>query len=384
MASKLKYIISSFFFVLLFVAQQVYSFVGEQFKLVSVYWLFIIALIVITFFNLPKWTKKEKLPIYFMIISMAGALFSFINGTGIGEICQKIFYCFMGYVGYLYVKSYKIHPAAFDILILILYFFFYQTYFSLDFATRLSMNDDLYNQSSSNTIAITLNMVLLIYFVLQYKQPNIRMVIYAITNLILIGIQGSRAGLLVAIVLFVVICLRIIPKKYFLSGSIVLTVVVATIIIKNIELISEVVDFHNMQGMSSYEEDIRSRVQRGFFTKMTVENFLFGYPPAYRYNEDITRTFNAFLDFWGRYGIFAFSMLLFCLVKRIKNQKSYSVSLLAFLPLLAYSFFESLWGGTLWDIFIYLALFYTGNYADTKDYLLTQTSCKRVEGVALS
>lgn len=384
MASKLKYLFPSFFFVFLFVAQQVYSFVGDQFKLVSVYWLFIITLIVVTFFSLPKWTKKETLPIHFMAISMLGAFFSLVNGTGIGEVCQKIIYCFMGYVGLLYVKSYIIHPIAFDILIIILYVFFYQTFFSLDFATRLSLNDDLYNHSSSNTIAISLNMVLLLYFVLQYKHPNIRMLLYAITNLILIGIQGSRAGLLVAIILFSVISLKIIPRKYFYTGTVVLVTVVAMIIFKNLDIILEVVDFDNMQGVSSYEEDIRSRVQRGFFTKMSIDSFLFGYPPAYVFNEDITRTFNAFLDFWGRYGLFGFSMLMVCLYKRIIRRKQYDISLVAFLPLLAYSFFESLWGGTLWDLFIYIALFYTGNYADTKDYVLAQTPSKRVESVALS
>lgn len=384
MASKLKYIIPSFFFVFLFVSQQVYSFVGEQFKLVSAYWLFIIILIVITFFSLPKWVKKETLPIYFMAISMVGASFSLLNGTGIGEVCQKIFYGFMGYVGLLYVKSYKIYPLAFDILILILYFFFYQTYFSLDFATRLATNDDLYNHSSSNTIAISLNMILLIYFILNYKRPNLRMVLFAITNLILIGIQGSRAGLLVAVLLFIVIALKIIPPKYFVPGAVVLTAAIIYIIFRNIDVISEVVDLDNMQGMSSYEEDVRSRVQRGFFTKMTIENFIFGYSPVYRYSDDVTRTFNAFLDFWGRYGLFAFSMLVACLVKRIKKQKKYDISLLAFLPLLAYSFFESLWGGTLWDIFIYIALFYTGNYENTKDYFPAQATDKRVESIALS
>lgn len=384
MASKLKYIMSSSFFVFLFVAQQVYSFVGEQFKLVSTYWLFIIALIFISFLSMPKWAKKETLPLYFMAISMVGALLSLLNGTGIGEVCQKIFYCFMGYVGLLYVKSYKINPVVFDILILILYFFFYKTFFSLDFATRLAMNDDLYNHSSSNTIAISLNMVLLIYYILNYKQPNLRMVLFAITNLILIGIQGSRAGLLVAILLFIVIALSIIPKKYFIHGVVVLTAVVIYIILRNIDVIFEVVDLDNMQGLSSYEEDVRSRVQRGFFTKMTIENFMFGYPPVYRYSDDVTRTFNAFLDFWGRYGLFAFSMLVACLVKRIKKQKKYDISLLAFLPLLAYSFFESLWGGTLWDIFIYIALFYTGNYENTKDYFPAQATDKRVESIALS
>ena len=383
MTSKLKYILVSFFFVFLFVAQQIYSFVGDQFKLVSAYWLFIITLIVVTFFSLPKWTKKETLPIHFMAISMLGAFFSLVNGTGIGEVCQKIIYCFMGYVGLLYVKSYKIHPIAFDILIIILYVFFYQTFFSLDFATRLSLNDDLYTHSSSNTIAISLNMVLLLYFVLQYKHPNIRMLLYAITNLILIGIQGSRAGLLVAIILFSVISLKIIPRKYFYTGTVVLVTVVAMIIFKNLDIILEVVDFDNMQGVSSYEEDIRSRVQRGFFTKMSIDSFLFGYPPAYVFNEDITRTFNAFLDFWGRYGLFGFFMLMVCLYKRIIRRKQYDISLVAFLPLLAYSFFESLWGGALWDLFIYIALFYTGNYADTKDYFPAQATDKRVESIAL-
>lgn len=380
MVSKIKLFFISVFFVFLFVAQQIYSFVGEQFKLVSVYWLFIIVLIVITYFCLPKSAKKDKTPLYFMCFSIAGAILSLMNGTGLGEVCQKIFYCFMGYVGFIYVRSYKIHPVVFDILLILLYIFFYQTYFSLDFATRLSLNDELYNgQSSSNTIAIVLNVVLLIYYVLHYKQPNIRMVLYAIINLIMIGIQGSRAGLLVAMILFIVISIRIIPKNYFVTGLLFLSTVVVYIIFRNIEVILEVVDLDNMQGVSSYQEDIRSRVQRSFFTNMTVENFLFGYSPTYRYNDGITRTFNAFLDYWGRYGIFAFTMLLICLLKRIKQNKMYDISLLAYLPMLAYSFFESLWGGTLWDILIYIALFYTSNYANTKDYLLTQTSGKRVE-----
>ncbi len=375
-------LLPSLLFVFIFLAQQIYSFVGEQFKLVSVYWLLIIAIIVVIYIHLPNRVKKERLPVMFMIVGMVGAILSLMNGTGIGEVCQKIFYCFMGYVGYLFVKTYKIRSIAFDILIIILYLFFYKTYFSLDLATRLALNDDLYEHSSSNSIAMALNMSLLLYYILQYRCPNYRMFVFATINLILIAIQGSRAGLLVSAILFVIISLRVIPRRYFVIGFVALSVVIGYIVASYIDLILDVVDLDNMQGMSSYDEDIRSRVQRAFFTKMSFVNFFFGYPPNYVFSEDITRSFNAFLDFWGRYGFLAIGVLVACLIKRVRKYKLYTISLMAYLPLLAYSFFESLWGGTLWDMYIYIVLFYTGNYANTKINFFIKTSDKRVESSA--
>lgn len=379
---KYKKLFPSFLFVFVFLAQQIYSFVGEQFKLVSVYWLVIIAIIILTYIYLPKRVKKEKLPTLFMLVGMVGAILSMMNGTGIGEICQKVFYCFMGYVGYLFVRSHNIQSIAFDVLMIILYLFFYKTYFSLDFATRWNLDGDLYGHSSSNTIAISLNMALLMYYVLKYKQPNFRMFIFAITNLILIAIQGSRAGLLVSVILFVIISLRVIPRRYFVIGFITLTTAIVYLIVKNFDIIIEVVDLDNMQGMSSYNDDIRSRVQQGFFSKMALENFLFGYPPNFNFNGDITRSFNAFLDFWGRYGIIAMFFLVIYLIKRILRYKLYKISIITYLPLLAYSFFESLWGGTLWDIFIYIVLFYTGDYVDKRNHYKVKTTVETVESPA--
>lgn len=356
-----------FLFVAIFVVQQILSFVWKTFTLVSPYWIAIILVTLVVGFKLPlkKYSASEAFK--FTLVCAICSIPTFLNGTSPGEVVVKIFYIFAAYFGFILLNEKRIELKWFDLLLLILYVFFYNAYFSKDIVTRLSLNGDLFGHSSSNTIAISLNIVLWFYYVLNqaYGGANSKkLLLFSIVNLVLIVIQGSRAGIIVALLLLLLIAVANFNVQQKRTKYLVYVIVFAGafyLISRALPMLEGLVDITNMQGVSSYEEDVRSLAQASFFNKLDFSSALIGYDYKYEFVGDITRTFNAFLDFWKTFGLLPMIFLMVGIVKRIVRRDKYKVSLLCLTPIIAYSFVESLWGGTFWDVIIFICLFWPKN-----------------------
>lgn len=345
-------------FVLLFVVQQIIEFVWSAFNFVTPYWLLYTLLIIIYAINTSKEWSTMKLPLLFFIVSSLGAILSFLNGSSIGIIITRVFFSFTGLLGLSYIIHNKIDLKIFIYLFMGLYLYFFLSYFILDSLSQKDLNEDLFGHSSSNAIPMSLNIVWLLYFVISknYKSPTIIwLYVFAVMNLVFIVIQGSRAGIVVAAINLLVLLISTVKNKFWLFIFVVVSAYF--LIVKNIDLLEDLIELDNMRGMSSYEEDVRSISQKAFFSNMTLSNFLFGYSPKNIFG-GLDRSFNSFLDFWRGYGFLAFSFLAILLIKRIRYNKRYTVSIVLYSSLAFYSLFEFLWGGTLWDIVIYIVLFY--------------------------
>lgn len=228
--------------------------------------------------------------------------------------------------------------------------------------TRKILSGDLFGTSSSNTIAISLNIILFFYFILKrsYKESNYKVVTFiAIINLVLIIIQGSRAGIVVAFILLLLCLSELFNFKKVYFPLILFSIISLVVINNNYDKLLEIMELDRMQGLKSIEEDVRGVAQRSFFYNLNFANFFLGYPSGTEFTFEITRTFNAFIDFWNRFGFIPFLSLIIFLLRRIFNYKRFDLSLLFFTPLIIYSLVESLWGGNSWDILIYFLLFYS-------------------------
>lgn len=370
MGSKYNATYNGIIFVFLFVLQQIISFVYMPFKLVSPYWLLILFLIVLVCIKLPLTSSKYKVPLVFTLFCVLGSFLSYMNGEDVGNIVIKSLYIVIGYIGFVFISQYRINLKVFDFTLIGLYVFFYYTYFSLSVYSRMALNANLFGHSSSNTISISLNIVLFMYYLLSrssVKEVRIRILLFSIINFGFILIQNSRAGIAVAIIIVLLAIMDFFNfdsrKKYmfYLFGAIFLCL----ILFYYQDFITKFFIDNKMQGLDSYEADVRSVSQRSFFSNLNMESFLVGYNRNFEFTNDITRTFNAFLDFWSRYGIIPFVVLIILFLKRIVDFRYYCISLISLLPIFFYSFFESLWGATLWDIFIFMILFYSHkNYSN--------------------
>lgn len=351
-----------FVFVFLFVFQQILAFVYSPVKLVSYYWIVILILIFVVSLKLPLINRHYQLPLTFVLISVFGSILTHLNGSSIGDIILKMFSILIGYVGFVYISFYKINLRSFDLLLVLMYIFFYFTYISLDQYTRRALQDNLFDHSSANTISICLNVVLFLYYILSKNlgiDNRIRILLFAIINLIFIFIQNSRAGILVALsILFLAVSdlLKFKSGRYYKSYLFVsfLTVFLG---FYYYDFLLEFSELNKMQGIKAYQEDIRSKAQSSFFSNMDLESFLIGYNKNFEFTSDITRTFNGFLDFWSRYGLLPFILFVVLFLRRIFHFRRFKIPIIYLLPFIIYTFFESFWGASMWDVIIYIILF---------------------------
>ncbi|MDD4527583.1 MAG: hypothetical protein PHF25_06050 [Candidatus Margulisbacteria bacterium] len=351
-------------FIFFFVLQQIIIYVYTPYKYFFLYRLIITLITLLIGLNLPLTKKQYHLPLIFMIICVFGSFFSFFNGTPLGGCISKSFFALCGYIGFVYISERKINLRLFDYVLVILYLLFYITYFSLEEYTRNQLDGYLYGKSSSNTIAISLNIVLFIYYLLSksYKENiKYKILLFSLINIALIVIQGSRAGVAVAFILTILVISDIVYLKFkrFYASFLIVILITFVFIYLNIDKLGKIVDVTRMQGIKSLQEDVRGRAQLSFFVNMDLGSFLFGYPSEYEFTHEITRTFNAFLDFWNRFGFIPFFFLFVFLLRRIIKYRNFSISFIYLIPIIFYSMVESLWGATSWDILIYLSIFYS-------------------------
>lgn len=353
----------------LFVLQQIVDFTSNTFRLVDTYWILIIAFVLLVGSKLQYRNKQYNSAYYFMLTSVICCFFTILNGASIGECISKAFMCYMGFITYVYIDKKKIDYKTYLILYSSLYIYSYFSYFVYDESTRKILDGDLFGHSSSNTIAMYLNVALwVLYIILLKNKVNkpLLLVVYSILNVYLILLQGSRAGLFVSLILCILIISDYSSEKFNIRSEnlkIVFYSLFSAILIfyiaNNICIIEDMIDIREYQGVSSYEEDARGLAMTAFFVRLDINTALFGMPDTTTLLGDFNRTFNAFIDFWRRFGIVPFLILIVSVIRRIRCFKQYSVSLITLVPILFYSLFESLWGGTLWDMLIYLSLFYS-------------------------
>lgn len=370
----------SLIFIVFFVFQQVYSFVGLSENINERYWQIVYALLLIIGIHQFSQKNINRTAQTFMIFSALGTLGTIINGRPIGMIILFFVYAIAGYAGYSYLKNHKVQANYVGILLILLYFVFYLVYFQFrELNVELAEEGDLFGHSSSNTIAISLNFVLWVYFFIDYTQEskNILWVfILSIANLVLCFIQASRMGLAASFVMFLVAYYTLAKhtKSRWPKYLFYLVVVLAlTQVPKFAGFIEDYSVASNIAGFE-YAEEVRARSIKAFFENMDISHAMFGYGDDSIFQNG--RTFNAALDFWDRYGLIPFVFLIVLVVKRIINRKKYSINLYVYVPILLYSFSETIFGGTLWDFFLYLFLFY--GYKDNLANVLTRKQLKQI------
>lgn len=362
--SVVIYWLLGFVFVALFVFQQVMSFIYKPFNLVTPYWIIIVG----AFFAVGASLKSKRIynreAFTFALVCSILSILTFLNGSSIGEILCRILYMLFAYWGLVFITNRHIKLGAFDLLLVVLYIIFYIMYFQYDLLTRKQMDPDLFGHSSSNTIAMSLNIVTYIYLMISwvYKVKNkFKLFLFSCINLFLIVIQGSRAGMLVAVLIILILIFTTVniksKYKYFLF-IVSIIAAISIFVIKNKLLVEDFL-YLNEISADSYEADVRSLALSAFFSKMDFTHFLVGYADDYLLYEGINRSFNAFIDFWKVYGLIPFCFMIVLLFKRIIHYKDYTIPLFMLLPFAAYSLFESLWGGSFWDILLFMVLFYT-------------------------
>ncbi len=263
-------------------------------------------------------------------------------------------------VGMFILSKYRLVLGWFDIVFVILYTFYYNVYYSVipNLFFRPGYDEDgvVFDMSSSNAISTSLNITLYAYMILSryYKYANRnKLLLISIVNLVMIVIQQSRIGILVAMVILVLNLYSY--SKRFLYTSIILLI---CLIINYWQKILNFSSFlGNVDGLEAYKEDIRSQAQSQFFQNMDLFTFIFGHTTKNYTKDGFGYTYNVFLDIWDRYSIFQVGIFTVVLLLRGLRWKKFEFPLYYFLPFIAYSMVESIFFPNYWDVIIYIMLF---------------------------
>lgn len=359
--NDLSSFMSSLIFGFLFVSQQIIEFCLKPFSFTSNYWQIISVLIILSCFSLRRVSRRHKEPAIFLIICLFGVLFNTLKDGSLSTALLNSTFLIFGFLGFVYLSESRINLFVFDFILVVLYYIFYQQYFILDPFTRVLLDDDFFGHASSNAIPISLNLVLFLYFLLSRAnitwKVNLKLFSFSVVNLILIILQGSRAGIVVSFILFLICFYSLFIHNRKLVNLLIFLILIIVAVYSFIFITTEL----NISELNllAYQEDIRSDAHLSFFKNMDIHRFFFGYPYNYTFVSELTRTFNSFLDFWNNFGLISFIFFMWFFIKRIRLANRFSVPFIFFIPFLFYSYFERLWGGTLWDIWIFILLFYS-------------------------
>lgn len=367
----------SYIFVFLFVFQQAISFSIYRFQLVpSLYWTFFYILVLYFGLRHLSFSNYRKELTFLILLIISSLLGFYYSANTPGSILMRIIFPLIGFFGYKYIKEHKnLSAKPFNVFLLISYVFSYVTYISILRSTGYdhSIDGDIYGVSSSNAIAISINMILFFYYIVNkiYKSKCERYILlFSVFNFVLIYYQESRMGLIVAFIMIVLSLwdnLQVNRERksrtnktyYLILTSVIMALSIFVFFKENATYLSDI-------GLTKQDilESGRRDADYAFFNEMTIESFIFGYPDKYEFG-GLFRLFNAFLNFWAKYGILGFVCLIHLVIQRIIHRKEYSLPLISFLPLFVYSFAEIVWGGTLWDSMIFIFLFYNDKQAMT-------------------
>lgn len=365
----------SYIYVFLFVFQQAISFTIYRFQLVpSLYWAVFFALVL--YFGLKNFSfNNYRKELTFLLLLTISSLFGFhypANTTG--SVLLRIIFPLIGFFGYKFIDEHKgLSARPFIVFMIISYVFSYYSYFLilLNNGFDHGIDADTYGISSSNAIAIILNMILYFYYIVNkiYKSNcEGSILLFSIINLVFIYFQESRMGLIVALIMV------FLSLYDFLQGNgkrktNIIYYLLLTLVITALSFYffgNEIIAYLSNIGLTQQDvlESGRRDSDYAFFKEMTFESFFYGYPDKYQFGV-LFRLFNAFLNFWAKYGILGFGSLVYFVIRRIYHRKEYSLPLISFLPLFVYSFAEVVWGGTLWDSILFIFLFYNDKQTNT-------------------
>lgn len=263
------------------------------------------------------------------------------------------------YLAYHYLQKNKMKSNVMDFLMIGLYIYYFIVYYmTLPDLLIHPEYEDFFIKASSNAIPITLNITLYIYMILNRffdQTNNKRIVLFATINLVLIVIQQSRAGIIIALVILLLASYDY-SKKIAFGILMVVGLTMAYLVIFHLQDVLEYMDIIGDIDPNSLKNDSRGDAQSQFFMSMDIKSAFFGYSKDADFGS-LKYTYNVFLDIWNRYGIIPLIIVVSTFIYRIIFYKSYKFPLYFFAPFLIYSLVESQFFPNFWDVVVYAMLF---------------------------
>lgn len=333
-------------------------FIGPEFR--NLYYLIILFtfLILCIFFLKIILVKDDSQALNFTLVMFLSGCINFLVKNQINMF--DIIFPLMAFVGYQITAKKKLDIKFIAYLVFpLLYVIYYYNYYSIlpDFFFRPYFNEDCFYGASSNSIPKALNNTLFCFLILNYLyKSGIEKYLFRVSlvNLLLIIIQQSRAGILIAFILLM-ICIYVYNYKlvsrfkylYILISSFILFYITLNLVITI--------------GVTKFEDytifsEARALPSQIFFENLNSSNFLFGYSNE-NYFGNFDYTYNVFLEFWSKYNFISFIFLLTFIMYRFTKHKNFFFPIFFLLPFLMYSVVESIYLPMFWDFMIYLILF---------------------------
>lgn len=374
MKSSKRHIILSLFYIYFFVLQEFWNYSVDALNIHKIYWIIILALLSIFSFSiLSNKYHSYKLPYWYTGALILGALASVENGYSVGFCLLRALFPIISLANLVFITRNRINLRLFELLLIGIYIYYFFSYFiGLQSVANKDLYDgDVFGTSSSNTIPICLNCILFLYFILNkyYSEKNqLRILLLSIFNLVLIVIQESRAGIIVGLLIIVMILYDMYSYKKSFKKSYFLMAVIVIMFIGVWSYYTTIIDYFANIGLESdsMDDSVRKYAQLQFVHNMDIKTFFLGYGKGQLF-EDLDRTFNSYLDLWNRYGFFSFCFFVFLFIRRFLLRKSFSIPLIYFTPIMVYALVETLFAGTMWDMFFIYMLFLSG--PDTPSFL---------------
>ena len=269
------------------------------------------------------------------------------------------FYYLTGYISYIQYKYIGNIQRHLEWLILFSYIYFFVIYFSglPSFLYRPDFDENVFDLSSSNTIAIVLNVYLYAYLLLGFYHNNLnhkKVLLYSLINIVLILIQQSRIGLVVAIII------SLLPRLSGLKKSTIARYLIPTFILIVFYYVVQIYSA-NLRGgdfsIDGYLLDSRGIIQFLFFSDLTGDKVFWGYPLDYIYFGGLSRVYNLFLLNYNYTTIIGFIIIIYFFFTRILNSKRFVYKTIMLSPLFLYAMVEEIFLPMSWDFILYLLLF---------------------------
>ena len=308
-------------------------------------------------FNLIfKVSLIEKKPLFFSLSLFA---LSFIMIEVKGLHWSIPFYYLSGYISYIQFKKLGNIQSKLEYLIYSAYIYFIVVYYSKlpSFINRDGFDENVFHVSSSNSISIILNLYLLAYIIsgsyinkLNYKKIKL----FGLINILLIFIQQSRIGLLVAIIIFIS------PFLKGLSKSSIKKFTYPIVIIFLFFYFGDILSQYFPGGLltlDGYLLDTRGLIQVLFFEDLTGDRVFWGYPLDFVYYLDYYRVYNMFLLNYNYTTILGFAIIILSFLIRFIKSKEYFFNVIFLLPIFFYGLVEEIFLPMGWDFILFTIMF---------------------------
>jgi len=278
-----------------------------------------------------------------------------------------LFSPFFTFIAIAIVTQVRLNINILIVGLLFFYIYYYQIYFStlpsIFNRREFGFDEELsFEAASSNAIPIVLNNFIYILTILnRYYTLNKNKIIlfFSSLNIVLIFIQNSRAGLIVAVVLFLINIFEFYPK---IIKKYPKTIYLFIAYISFLSLLLAIEKFDsNSYELADVTNQGRGIAQAVFFSEMTINEFFWGYPEGYKFYF-FEYTYNVFLDLWNEIGFIGFLLFTGIFLRRFMKHKKYYFPLIYFAPFLIYSLVESIYFPKYWDFAIIILLIHPINY----------------------